>query len=471
MWWSVNRGFRVLLVVAICAALTRPAAAQPGPSAFSAQNPLLGGVPAGTVTPEMLRLSLHEALQRGLQHNLAAVLAEQRVRAADGARWAATSGLLPTVSGALGQSRSKISLEEFGFPLPPGQSPLIGPFSVASARISVNQALFDFAAIQDARAGAAQKSAADFSLRDVREQVVVAIATAYFQAVATASRVEAARAQSATAQALYARALSMKQAGTVAGIEVLRAQVQVEGQKQRLIYFENELAKQKLALARAIGLPLGQSFELSDDVPYRAVETMALAAALDQAYARRPDYKAAQEVLKSAEATRRAAYGTLLPSLQFAANFGDVGPAFGSLLSTYTLLASIRVPILQAGRERGRILQADAAVRQNRAQLEDLKARIEYEVRSAILDVQSSEERVRVARGAAELAERQLTQARDRFAAGVASHIEVVLAQEAVATESENVIASLFAHNVATAALARALGVAEERTERLLGGQ
>jgi outer membrane protein TolC len=468
---SVNRGFRALAMAAMCAAAATAAAAQSGPAGISPQSPLLGGVPTGAATSETLRLSLHEAIQRGLQHNLAAVLGEQRVRAADGSRWMAMSGLLPTVSMAIGQSRSKVNLQEYGFPLPPGESPLIGPFNVASARVSVSQPLFDFSAIQDARAGAAMKTAADLSLRDTREQVVVTIATGYFQVVATASRVEAARAQLATALALHARAVSMKEAGTVAGIEVLRAQVQAEGQRQRVIYYENELAKQKLAMARAIGLPLAQPFELSDDVPYKVVDTVPLETALDQAYARRPDYKAAQVTLKSAEASRRAAYGVLLPSLQFAASFGDVGPAFGSWLGTYSVLASVRIPLFQAGRERGRILQADATVRQDRAQLDDMKARIEYEVRAAFLDVRSTEERVRVARGAAELAGRQLAQAQDRFTAGVASHIEVVQAQEYVATESENLIASLFAHNVATAALARALGVAEEAAERLLGGQ
>jgi outer membrane protein TolC len=263
----------------------------------------------------------------------------------------------------------------------------------------------------------------------------------------------------------------MKDAGTIAGIELIRAQVQVENLKQRVNYYENEFSKQKLMLARAVGLPLAQAFELTDQVPFKAIDTMPLDAALAQAYTNRADYKAALELLKADEARRRSAYGSLAPSVHLTADYGDIGPSWDSALGTYSVMGLVRVPLFQAGRERGRILIADAALQQDRAQMADLKARIEYEVRAAHLDVQAAAERVRVARSAADLANQQLTQAQDRFAAGVASHVEVVQAQEAVATESENLIASLFAHNVAKAALARATGMAEDAAERLLGGQ
>jgi outer membrane protein TolC len=481
---------RILLVVAALVSAARPAPAQlrapqasseggqvvaQGPTAAglagALQSPLMGGVPAGDVTPGTLPLSLHEAIRRGLERNLGAVLGRERVRTADGARWMSTSGLLPTIQASFAQARDQINLEAYGFPVPPGESPIIGPFNVSDRRISLGQTIFDYSAIQDARAGAATKAAAGYAYKDVREQVVVTIATLYFQTVATASRVESVRAQQRTAEALFARARAMKDAGTIAGIELIRAQVQVENQKQRVIYYENEFSKQKLMLARAVGLPLAQAFDLTDQVPFKAIDTMPLDAALAQAYANRADYKAALELLKASEARRRSAYGSLAPSVHLTADYGSIGPSWDSALSTYSVLGSVRIPLFQAGRERGRILIADAALQQDRAQMADLKARIEYEVRAAHLDVQAAAERVRVARSAADLANQQLTQAQDRFAAGVASHVEVVQAQEAVATESENLIASLFAHNVAKAALARATGMAEDAAERLLGGQ
>lgn len=471
MCHSAMRGVCAIAAAALISVVGAPTGAHAQVTGSTPPGALAGGVPAGTVTDHPVDLTLHDAIQRGLDHNLGIILGRQRVRAADGARWTATSGLLPTVGARIAESNNKINLEAYGFPVPPGQSPLIGPFSVSDRRISVTQALFDLSAIDDARAGAAMKSAAEFAYQDVREQVVIAIANAYFQAVATASRIESARAQLRTAEALYSRAVSMKQAGTVAGIEVVRAQVQVENHKQLVITSENDFAKQKLALARAIGLPLGQPFTLTDRVPYKAFETMSLDQAISDALERRADYKAMRQVVKSADASRQAAWAELLPSLHLSADYGDIGPTWGSALGTFSVMAAVRIPIFQAGRERGRILQADAALQQANAQAADLKARIEYDVRAAFLDLRAADDRVHVAQVAADLADQQLTQTQDRYSAGVASHVEVVQAQDAVATASDNLINSLFAHNLAKAAVARALGVAEQAAERLLGGQ
>ena len=471
MCQSAMRGLRTIAAAALVFVVASPGPARAQLSGPIAPGTLGGGVPAGAATATTIDLTLHDAIERGLAHNLGVLVGQQRLRAADGARWMATSGLLPTVGAHLAESNNKINLEAYGFPVAPGESPLIGPFSVSDRRISVSQALFDLSAIDEARAGAAMKSAAEFGYQDVREQVVIAIANQYFQAVATASRIESARAQLRTAEALYDRAVSMKQAGMVAGIEVVRAQVQVENHKQLVITSENDFAKQKLALARAIGLPLGQPFSLTDRVPYKAFETMPLDEAIGEALAHRADYQAMAQVVKSAELARQAAWAELLPSLHLNADYGDIGPTWGSALGTFSVMAAVRIPLFQAGRERGRILQADAAMQLARAQAADMKVRIEYDVRAAFLDLHAADERVHVAQVAADLAARQLTQTQDRFSAGVASHVEVVQAQDAVATASDNLINSLFAHNLAKAAVARALGVAEQTAERLLGGQ
>ncbi|MCX6539649.1 MAG: TolC family protein [Acidobacteria bacterium] len=434
-------------------------------------SPLVGGVPTGAAGPGTTRLSLHDALERGLAHNLAAVLGEQRVRSADAARWAAWSGLLPSVSASLAQAREQINLEAYGFPVAPGQSPIIGPFNISDRRVSVTQTLFSYSAVESARSGNAIKAAAAYANQDVREQVVIAISGMYLQIVSTQSRIEAARAQLSTAKALYDRAVTLKQAGMAAGVDTIRAQVQMENQRQRVIYFENEFAKQKLQLARAIGLPLGQNFDLSDRFPYRSLDDMSQADAISRATSTRADYKSALELVKAAEFSRQAAIGSLLPTLGLDADIGNIGQQWGSALRTFSLAAAVHIPLFQAGRERSRILAADASLQQERAQLADLKVRIEYEVRAALLDVDAADQRVKVAQGASDLAALQLTQAQDRFAAGVASHIEVVQAQEAVATASDNLIASQFAHNLAKGALARALGIAETSAERFLGGR
>ena len=439
------------------------------PSTLAAgQSVLMGGVPAGAATSTVLSVSLGDAIARGLKQNLGVVLGEQAVRSASGVRWQSLSGLLPTAGFRVSQTREEINLEEFGFPVAPGQSPIIGPFNVAALHLSASAPVFDYAAIQRARAGAQVAGAASHSFRDARDLVAFVTANLYLQAVAGASRIDAARMQIATAQTLYDHAVGQNKAGIVPGIEVLRAQVQLESQQQRLIFYTNEFAKQKLALQRAVGIPLGQVIELTDRLPYSALDRMTLDQALAEAYASREDLQAALAMVHAAEANRQAAVGEGLPSVVVSGDIGRSSNAWDTLHGTYAVNALVRVPIFQGGRVHGRVLQADAEVKQQQAQVADLRVRIEYEARAALLDLQAADDRVRVARSAAGLAGQQLTQAQDRFTAGVTSNLEVVQAQETVATATDNYLSALYAHNLAKISLARAIGLAEERGRQLL---
>jgi outer membrane protein TolC len=444
----------------------------PGASSALVISPgaLMGGVPTGHATSGVVPLSLAEAIAKGLKQNLGVVLGEQAVRSAHGTRWQALSGMLPTAAVTLGQAREEINLEEYGFPVAPGQSPILGPFNVSSMHLVATTPIFDYSAIQRAKAGADAATAATHAFRDARDMVVFVTANLYLQAVTGASRIDAARAQLVTAQALYDRAVIQKQAGVIAGIEVLRAQVELQSQHERVIFFENEFAKQKLVLARAIGIPLGQPIDLTDRLPYAALGTVTLDASLSQAYSSREDLHSAQALVDAARAAKQSAIGEALPSAHLLADLGRSSTAWDSLHGTYAVQASVTIPIFQGGRVRGRVEQADAQLKQQEAQVEDLRARIEYEVRSALLDLQASDDRVRVARSAADLAGAQLAQAQDRFASGVTSNIEVVQAQEAVATATENYLSALYAHNLAKISLARAIGLSEERARQFLGG-
>ena len=446
----------------------------PLPGASSAltisQSALSGGVPKGQATAGVLPLSLTDAIARGLEQNLGVILSEQSARSANGTRWQALSGMLPTAALTVGEAREKINLEEYGFPVSPGESPILGPFDVSSLHLTAATPIFDYAAIQRARAGADAATAAKHSFRDARDMVVFVTANLYLQAVTGASRIDAARAQLVTAQALYDRAVIQKQAGVIAGIEVLRAQVQLQSQHERVIFFENEFAKQKLALARAIGIPLGQRIDLTDRAPYAALQPITLDESLKQAYASREDLRSAQALVDAARAAKQSAIGEALPSAHLLADVGRSSNAWDSLKGTYAVQATVTIPIFQGGRVVGRVEQADAQLKQQEAQVEDLRARVEYEVRSALLDVQASDDRVRVAKSAAELADAQLAQAQDRFTAGVSSNIEVVQAQEAVATATDNYLSALYAHNLAKISLARAVGLSEARARQFLGG-
>ena len=433
-------------------------------------NPFLGGVPSGTASAAPISLSIGDAITRALEHNLGVLTSEQTADHARGARWMALGELLPNINGRLSETREMINLAVFGFPLPPGVPSLVGPLNVFDARIFVTQSIFDLNQINGARAAAHDVSAARYSYKSARDLVVLVAANLYLQALASSARADSARAQMDTAQALYNQAVDLRQGGLVAGIDVLRAQVQFNTEQQHATATANDFEKAKLQLARVIGLPVGQTFTLTDQVPYAPVPEMTLEQALDRAYKTRPDYQAALERVRAAEASRAAALATALPSVHVTADFGDLGLTPGDARGTFAVTGAVNVPIFQGGRTRGRLLEADADLRTRRAEADDMKAGVYYDVRTAFLDLQATGQQLDVAAKTRDLAAAQLTQARDRFAAGVTSNIEVVQAQSAVALANEQYIGGLYGYNVSKASLARALGVAEEAVRQYLGG-
>jgi outer membrane protein TolC len=446
----------------------------PPPPSPGDDRPLYGGVPSGPVTADVLDLGLRDAIDRGLQRNLGLLLGEQRVRAAQGARWEALSELLPHLSFRLSETRQKVNLEAFGFTSLtgfPDIPSIIGPFNVFDARAQVTDTVFAFGSYEKVRAEKARVEAARLSLQDVRDVVVLVSGNLYLRAVAEESRIDAARAQLDTARALLELAQDRKKAGLVPALDVLRADVERARREQDAIVAEVRLSKAKLALARAIGLPLGQQFRLVDRVPYSPAEILPLPDALKTAYDNRSDWRSGQARVRAAEAARRSAAGEWLPSLDIWGDYGVLGATAGTARTTYTLGAAVRVPLFDGGKTIGKVRQAEAALEGERAVLEDLRARVRYEVESASLDLKAAQDRVAVAERGMGLAKEELTQAQDRFQAGVASNIDVVQAQDSVASATESYIASLFDHNVAKAAMARALGVAEVSYKRLLRGE
>jgi outer membrane protein TolC len=432
-------------------------------------NPFLGSVPTGTRTTEAIRLTVGEAIGRALQHNLGLLMAEHGSERADGLRRQALSDLLPNVNGSVIERRQIVNLAAFGFPLPPGIPPIVGPFNVFDARIALEQRVYDRRAINDWKAEQHNQAAAELSYKSARDIVVLASVNAYLQALATAARAESVQAQLRTAEALSAQASDLKTAGLVAGIDVLRAQLQASTQRQRSTAALNDAEKAKLQLARVIGLPTGQAFTLVDELPPIADPDVSLESAVEQALKNRPDYQAALERVRAAEATRESATSELLPSVHVNADYGVIGLTPSSSERTYTLAGAVKVPIFQGGRQRGRLLEADAALRSRRAEADDMRNAIYYEVQSELLDLRATGEQLKVATQARELAAEQLAQARDRLAAGVTDTIEVVQAQEAVSLASEQYIGALYGFNIAKALLARGLGIAEAAARQFIG--
>ena len=262
----------------------------------------------------------------------------------------------------------------------------------------------------------------------------------------------------------------MKSAGVVAGIDVLRAQVQLQNQRQRTIRAENDFEKSKLQLARAIGLPSGQPFTLTDQIPYAPLADVTLESALKTAFESRADYLAARERVTAAQASRQAATDEHMPTLHVDADYGAIGQTPSDAHATYRIAGTLRVPIFDAGRSKARRLESEAQLKRREAELEDFRGRVDYDVRAALLDLRAAGQQLEAAQANVTLAGQELEQARDRFAAGVAGNLEVSQAQQSVASASDSYIEALYAHNLAKASLARAVGTAEQSVMTFLGG-
>jgi len=438
-------------------------------------SPLMGGVPTGTLSSQPVPVSIAQAIKQALAHNLGVLQAEEAVNRAGGARWVALSEMLPDVRGSISESRRKFNLEAFGFPLnrfPTGVSfpSVVGPFNVFDARVFVEQSVLDFEALHKVHAESHQLNASRLAHRSARELVVLVAANLYLEGLAAQARATTARAQLQTAQALQTQAEDLRRSGIVAGIDVVRAEVRLSTERQRATATENEFQKAKLQLARVVGLPIGQPFDLVAEVPDLPMPDLTFEQALERAYRDRPDYQAALERVLAAQNLRDAASGSTLPSVRVNADYGALGLSPASAKATYSVMGAVDVPIFEGGRQRGRVLEADAELRARRSEAEDLRSNIYYDVRSAFLDLQAIGEELQVATRARELAGQQLTQSRDRFAAGVANNIEVIQAQEAVALASEQYIAAFYGFQVAKGVLAESLGGAEEAVTKYLGG-
>ncbi len=393
-----------------------------------------------------LSLSLADAIQRGLQTNLGVLLQEQEVRLQHGKRWQELADVLPHMSAGIDETRVMFNPEAFGFP-----GSVVGPFRTFDARMFASQPLLDIANLYEAKMEAASTTAERHSYKHVRDLVVTSIANLYFQVSATAARLAATQAHAGKAQVALV-------ANRSAGTDSLPARARLLGQRQRVITLQNTLAKQKLALARAIGLPHGRQFTLTDQMPYAPLQPISLDAALQRAWRDRADVQAQIARVKAAEAKLRSANGRRLPTVRLQGDYGKIGLNASSAKMTFGIGFIVRVPIIQGGNIRGEVLEADAELKQEKAKLNDLRDAIYYEIQNALLDVQAAAEQVQLARGSMELAEEQLA----RFVAGSSPQpigsAAVFQAQEA----EENVVLSLYTYNVAKLTLARALGIAEE---------
>ncbi len=393
-----------------------PGQAIPGTGGVSS---FAGSVPAKPV-PGVLPLSLQDAIDRGLKQNLGLLLSRADTRAARGQRWEQLSALLPHVTASPYIDATKLNLTEIGLTKFGGIviPPSVGPFSYFDARAAVTQSLFDWKSINATRAASQSVKSADYTFKDARDVVV-----------------------------------------------------ELQTRQQQLIQAKNTFAIQKLTVGRVIGLPPSQEFELTDKSPYQSLEVITVDEALKRAYTSRSDYQAAMTDVRAADFSRKAAVAGYLPSLSFNADIGEGGAHPSTATQVYDVRGTLSIPIFQGGSVHGEVLQADSRLEQSRERLDNLRAQIESDVRTALLNLQSSVEQVNVARSNIDLADQTLVQSRDRFSAGVTDTVEVVQSQETVASAHEQYISSLYNYNFAKISLVRALGIADQGVKEYFKGK
>jgi outer membrane protein TolC len=440
---------------------------------ISVQGAYTGSAKSTVRFPFSGKLSLVDALRRGIQYNLGAVGTTESLLQARAQARAARSAMLPNFSGDVQDIEQTINLQAIGITISvPGVTvpQVVGPFNVLDLRGRVSQTVADKTVLENYRSAREVARAGEFSAQDARDLVVLAVAGTYLQVIAAKARLQSAQAQLDTANALYERTTKQLQFGTATQLDVNRSHVEVLLDQQRLTTTGNDLAKQKISLARLTGLPPNPDYELSDDIPYKPAPSLELQDAIKQALEQRSDLKATESQVRAAERALAAARAERYPSATASADYGDIGPP-SDLQRTFTVSATLSVPIWNGGRTATDIQQAEAVLRQRRAELEDTQSQIESEVRSAFLDLQASASQVQVAQQNIDLMAESLRQTRERFEAGVSQNVDVVQSQESVASTNLDYINSVFAHNLAKLSLARALGDPLDKIAQFLSVQ
>ena len=434
-------------------------------------GPYSGSTRSTTAMPFSGKLSLQEALLRGLAYNLGAVGLAQTVRQTSAQVTVARSALLPNINGNLSETVQQNDLAAMGLRIsvPGFHIPTIaGPFNYFSLQASLSQTVANLTALDNYRAAQATARASQFSLQDARDLITLAVGGAYLQVLAAQARVDAAQSQLDTANAVFHQSSEQHTEGVLGRLNVDQSQVRTLTQQQQIITLRNDLAKQKINLARLTGLAPNAGYQLTDSFPFSPAAPQSVDAAVAQAEQQRADLKSAQSQVEAARKALSAARAQRLPSVAVSGDYQVIGTNPAQSHGAFAVVGTLAIPLWQGGRTAGDIAQAEAVLAQRQAELEDTRSQIEAQVRQACLDLEAAAGQVEVARKNVQVAQETLEMTRARMEAGVINTVEVVQAQQTVASAQLDLIDSVFAHNLAKLSLARALGHAADRLPSLL---
>lgn len=425
------------------------------------------GAVESTSSPPDLRLSLHDAIQASIDNNATVRLLKERIAAAQSAASTSLGAMLPNVSGFLNGRSQTVNLAAFG--LPPERLSGLGlsrsvtdPFEVYDARASLVQNLFSLSLIQRWRAAKTGIEVATLEAEIAKRDVMATVGLLYMEALRADEAVKARRADIELSQQLLKLAQDRKAAGVATGLDVTREEVQLENTRQRLLVAQNDQESARLNLIRALGIDFDVHLVLTDSLTFVTVAHEKPDEALATAQENRTELKAQANRQRLASLSHSSVESERVPSLALNGDYGWIGLKPDEAYATRTLGLTLSVPIFDGGQREGRISETRSRVRQEAIRMKDVSDQVSLEVRNALLTLESSTQQVSVSHKGLDLAQKELAFARDRFAAGLATNIEVTNAQTSVARARDNVIEALFRFNASRINLARAKGELEK---------
>jgi outer membrane protein TolC len=408
-----------------------------------------------------VRLTLRQAVELALKQNPQVQIANLHFAQSEQDHAIARSALLPQVGIETFDRAQRFNLEAFIGGQLPGVPQHAGPFQVFQAGPGFSMSVFDLtlwrrwqASRQGVRASEAQETT-------VREQMVLLVVSQYLGSLRAAAAVRAARSRVELAQALYDQALDLQKHGVGTGIDTLRANVQLQNEKLRLIVAETQLKTSTYGLVRLLNLDPRQTAELADEMSFFETPQFEASQSLERALANRPEMKALEAQERIAQLQKRGAGESRLPKLTLGGGWAYQGLSAATSIPSYQYQVTVDVPLFTGGRILAERTKADLEVKKVVQEKEELRNQIALEAKTAIAQLESARPEVEVANLGVKLAEEEVGQARDRFQAGVANNIEVISAQDALARASDNQIAALYRYNQSRADLAHALGQME----------
>jgi len=417
--------------------------------------------------PPELRLSLREAIQAAIDNNVNVLLLKERIAAAQAQADASLGALLPNVSGYMSGRNQTVNLAAFGLPANRLSglgmtSSVTEPFNVYDARATLVQNIFSLSLIQRWRAAKAGVDVAGLEAEVTKRDVMATVGLLYVEALRADEAVKAREADIELSRQLLKLAGDRKAAGIATGLDVTREEVQLENNKQRLLVAQNEQESGRLNLIRALGITFDVRLVLTDELKFMPVEPERTEDALTIAREQRVELKAQENRQKLAALSLSSVSGERVPSLSLNGDYGWIGVKPDDVLATRSIGLIFSLPIFDGGQREARISETRSRVRQELIRMKDVTDQVALEVRNALLTLDSSTQQVAVAEKGMELALKELTFARDRFAAGLTTNIEVTNAQTSVARARDNHIEALFRFNASRINLSRAKGEIEK---------